>query len=304
MISDVKSFHNPTQPTVASSSNNILKSGISNINSVSNERLSPPVSVSTVCSNTDMSDAIGFKDSIETSPSPLSGNKIKLSNKEIATRVSQRVRIAYKEGWGSDNIKSIKYRSYFNDTAYEYRRQQAAIVRKALQELTSENVNKHQQKDLGELKIDAGNCIHLATTAVREANKLGANSEVWAFTLAGKENRHILPHCFALVGTPKEASLINFDHCQGIWVIDPWANIVCEAPEYLRQLNEKMERWEIKGKMIYNYETDKWESPIDDDWIKSINESPKKFHLTYSDEEVQYQITHAPPEMLKKLNIR
>lgn len=301
MIGNVKAFHNPIHAAVASSSNNIPKSGLSNISSVSNDNLFPPDTVSKVYSTTNLSEFIGCKDSIKTSPTPLILDKLKLNNKEIATRVSEKVRFEYKKGWGSDNIK---YRSYFNNTAHEHKRQQAAVVRKALQDLTRENIIQNQQKDPGELKIDAGNCIHLAITAVREAHKLGANSEVWAFTLSGKENRYNIPHCFALVGAPKEASLINFDHCQDIWVIDPWANIVCEAPEYLRQLNEKMERWEMKGKMIYNYETYKWESPTDDSWIKSINELPKKFHLTYSDEDVQYQITHVPSDILNELNLR
>lgn len=151
-------------------------------------------------------------------------------------------------------------------------------IRKTLSTIHAKNQQAFKDKavfaDRPHLKIDAAHCGELARATAKRTLAYGGNAEVWK--LKGQD------HAFAVIGCPPEQFTVDFKTWKGIWIIDPWAKIVCKAPEYVDKLKDKMERWTSKGKLIvtrfYHDGRINLRKPLDPEWIKAIA-SDEKFPL-------------------------
>ena len=204
----------------------------------------------------------------------------RLTHEEIAIKVAREVRQAYKAGLGSTN------KAYLPEMASPEMSETARIKSSKnkhlhylhnhyLGNIRSRNSQaiklKQSVTDSSPLKIDVGNCGELANAAAKKAIEYGGHAERWCFP---KDD-----HAFTIIGKPPESVTTDFKTWIDCWIVDPWANIVCKAPEYVSILKNKMALWAIKGKVIVNlfYDDDrfKWESPDNPKWIKSIESGEK-----------------------------
>lgn len=195
------------------------------------------------------------------------------SNQELARHISKEVRAAYKAGSGSSN-KNYETRNAFSSkkrAAIEARQKTTTDLRQASYTLRAIRANNRQAREVGRiygnpqtLKIDVANCGDLARAAAKRTIAHGGHAEVWEFQEQD--------HAFAVIGHPPENSTVNFKTWKDVWVVDPWANIVCKAPDYIQAINQKMHKWAKAGKVIIE---DGSLSPVQSDWIKSLKYGEK-----------------------------
>ncbi|MDD2053466.1 hypothetical protein NPS46_13000 [Pseudomonas putida] len=202
-----------------------------------------------------------------------------INNEKVATEVAQEVRKAYKEGLESSN------KAYFSEEASPEWRDIAQIKSGRNKGLRAKDTYlnniqalnilagklKKSITDSPPLKIDAGNCGELASAAAKKAIEHGAHVEKW----------HIpkYDHSFTVVGKPPERATTDFKVWTDCWIIDPWSNIVCKAPEYVDKLKKKMGQWASKGKFIVTgfYDDGRFNlrRPLNPEWIKAIASDEK-----------------------------
>ncbi len=224
-----------------------------------------------ICSNTGNNTEIR-----DTTPELLART---INNEEVATKVAKEIREAYKKGLGSSN------KAYFPEAASSESRNIAQIRSGRNKGLRAKDtylnniqaLNSLAEKfkisitDSSPLKIETGNCGELASAAAKKAIEHGAHVEKW----------HIpkYDHSFTVVGKPPERVTTDFETWTDCWIIDPWSNIVCKAPEYVGKLKDKMDRWTSKGKFIVTcfYDDGRFNlrKPLNPEWIKAIESGEK-----------------------------
>ena len=192
----------------------------------------------------------------------------KVSNKQLAMHISKEVRSAYKAGAGSSNkdYEALEDFGRRKMAAIDARQRSFADLFQTNQTLNALRAKNEQARKSGALfispttlKVDAANCGELARAAAKRTLAYGGHAEVWKFL---KQN-----HAFVVIGQPPEKSTVDFKTWKGVWIVDPWANIVCEAADYVQVINKKMKKWANAGKVILE---GKPLSPIQPDWIWSL----------------------------------
>lgn len=109
-------------------------------------------------------------------------------------------------------------------------------------------------------------------------------------------------HTLAAVGTipPECINLPLAAWPKHLYMCDPWANIVCPAPEYPAKFAEKMEKWKSDHKQI-RFDNDTWIDPTDDKWLSCVNEPPKVYtRQSYQNGQFADSALTAPPIVLPK----
>ena len=130
----------------------------------------------------------------------------------------------------------------------------------------------HDQMALGDVVAsEAGNC---------SAYSLLAQAFILA-TTAYDAGRVVLEdpgdHVFVIMSMPKELprspdkDMTKWS--KEIWVCDPWANIVCEAPKYYDAFKTKMDKWAKEGKRILYKGA--WEVPNKKEYLDSLEDAKK-----------------------------
>ncbi|MFK4064159.1 hypothetical protein, partial [Brucella anthropi] len=109
----------------------------------------------------------------------------------------------------------------------------------------------------------AGNCGQLSGCVVDIINKSNFAAHQYQVDRLGT-------HAFALIGNPPQGGgdTKGFSDYTDCWVSDPWADIVCPAPEYTDRFLERMQDWERKGRLIR--EGNDWKLPTDDNWMTRV----------------------------------
>ncbi|MBF6029602.1 hypothetical protein ICY20_17775 [Pseudomonas sp. P115] len=118
------------------------------------------------------------------------------------------------------------------------------------------------------LKVGAGNCDQMAGTAEKIIEKVGGTARVMG--MPGK-------HAFTLVGNvARNLTTVDFSEAawKDAWISDPWAEIYCPAPEYMRRFSEKMAQWKSIGKQIQTNDGT-WIEANDPDWLEGTLKSVK-----------------------------
>jgi len=119
------------------------------------------------------------------------------------------------------------------------------------------------------MKTGAGNCDQMAYSAARIIQKNGGSATVMAMD----------KHAFTVVGDVNP-NLKTTDFSEpawkDLWISDPWAEIECPAPEYIRRFGEKMQEWKAKGQQIRGNDG-VWIDADDPEWIRGTVGSVKSF---------------------------
>jgi len=211
---------------------------------------------------------------IEQTPRLLGGGPVhsllhsqaELENRALAQSVYVEVKEAYRAGHKSNN------KFYLRGSKAEDSRRRAAVANRAIGEIRAQfsaNIRSGVVvPPSDELVIPAGNCGELARIAAKRTIEKGGYAEVWKFD-------DDADHAFAVIGhSPKNTSR-SFSSWKDVWIVDPWANIVCPAPKYIDKLIKKMEKWERSGKIITG-ENGQPDSPTDEYWIASLKNGWKE----------------------------
>ncbi|EGY28291.1 hypothetical protein Rin_00017830 [Candidatus Regiella insecticola 5.15] len=116
----------------------------------------------------------------------------------------------------------------------------------------------------------AGNCGEMSGIAVQLINKSGGYARRYLVDNKGT-------HVFALVGIPPKTATdnVHFSDYNGCWIVDPWAGIVCEASQYTKCFETKMNQWSKQNKMIYSPCLKSWVSANNADWLKAVTKNNK-----------------------------
>jgi hypothetical protein len=99
-----------------------------------------------------------------------------------------------------------------------------------------------------------GNCLEMASLAAfHAANKKSLNDLVWVGHITKPGD-----HVFCLVGKAEQPSWKSVSEmvkaaADDWWVIDPWADICCQAKQYDSKFEEQMSIWSGQGKRILMY---------------------------------------------------
>jgi hypothetical protein len=82
-------------------------------------------------------------------------------------------------------------------------------------------------------------------------------------------------HAFAIVGAiPEDCAHRPLAAWPShIYICDPWANIVCPAPEFPSKFGAKMQKWQAGGKVIRNSKGE-WIPPTDPAWVACTEKIP------------------------------
>lgn len=124
------------------------------------------------------------------------------------------------------------------------------------------------------LKTGAGNCDQMAHVAHALLRFNGAAAQVWGMTPPA--------HAFVVVGIqpPTLGTTVDFKEpgWAGLWICDPWAEIVCPAADYMRQLNIKMHAWFLQDFSVFfkDQGTYRWGKANDPQWLALLNQSVKR----------------------------
>lgn len=185
-------------------------------------------------------------------------------NEGVAREVFTEVREAYQLGLKSGNKvyidvpKAIIYEG--RDVAANAAIKEARRIR-----LLGDPAAAAVEKSSDELRIEAANCGDLSQISAKLAMEAGVNAEQWSIEGAD--------HSFTVIGKPPPGPTVDFSNWEGIWIIDPWANIVCPAKRYVPKLLERMKKWQADGKHI----TDGLRTfeAAEPKWLKGLAENPK-----------------------------
>lgn len=108
------------------------------------------------------------------------------------------------------------------------------------------------------------NCLGLAVAAMDYVRSRYPDIQVSLLNLANH-------HAVSVLGIIEEKTgrLPLREWAAHLYVCDPWANIVCPAPEYPDKFVAKMEKWESVDKVIRN-SSEEWISPTDSKWLACV----------------------------------
>lgn len=188
---------------------------------------------------------------------------------EIASAIFKEVRQAYSNGLKSSNkMYSIGINKDNNINGKNKNDVQRVIAAAGVVEtIQDQNDNRglNPVRPVGgnKLVIEAANCTELASAAAKLATDKGMHAEVWAFSEAD--------HAFAVIGKPPSDTSIDFAGWKDVWIVDPWMNIACKAPEYTKKATEKMYKWHADGKVIMRSNDGGEQLAIDKEWLRGIN---------------------------------
>ncbi len=116
---------------------------------------------------------------------------------------------------------------------------------------------------------EVGNCCEMAEIAYILCHKHGLNPEISVFESDGKFNHTV---CRIMVDDRK-------------YILDPWANILCDEKNYLNTLKTKLEKWYTSGKFVFigdDFLIDYFGKIILPDNVKLLPEDALKFKLVFS----------------------
>ena len=131
--------------------------------------------------------------------------------------------------------------------------------------------NSRLLRTLGELRATkAGNCSAYSLLALGYIHACYPRIGATIFSLGGDGD-----HVFVAVNIDRND---NFgDDMEKwpdyVWICDPWANLVCPAPQYYGAFSDKMGKWNDSGKRILY--AGGWTSPTDAKYLACLK-SPKK----------------------------
>ena len=120
------------------------------------------------------------------------------------------------------------------------------------------------------LKTGAGNCDQMAYASAKIIEENGGKARVM-----GMPDKH----SFTVVGeTFPSTKTVDFSEPEykNLWISDPWAEISCPAPEYIKRFKDKMLEWKARGKMIRG-NNGVWIHPDDSAWLNGTLNSVKTF---------------------------
>jgi hypothetical protein len=94
-----------------------------------------------------------------------------------------------------------------------------------------------------------GNCFEMALLACHYASQAGI-ARAWVGSIGGLGD-----HAFCLLGAatapdwscPLKMGMAND---RTLWVVDPWANVCCTAPDYYSAFRKKMDKWSTEKKAV------------------------------------------------------
>jgi hypothetical protein len=184
-------------------------------------------------------------------------------NSTLAIKIYHEVKKAYRAGHKSTNKLYVRGDKDKIDASWQ-RASQASLALRAIRDQHLDNVLNGKAAAPGEeLCIPAANCGDLATIVAKRTIEEGGYAELWRFEDAD--------HSFAVIGHPSRGTATSFRDWQDVWIVDPWANIVCPATQYIDRFVKKMERWEEAGKAIH----DGTVSPVDPAWKQAVLDGTK-----------------------------
>ncbi|MNF94071.1 hypothetical protein D3C84_767700 [compost metagenome] len=123
------------------------------------------------------------------------------------------------------------------------------------------------------MKTGAGNCDQMAAAAAIIVCMSGGGADLWSMP----------GHVFTVVGGPAKgtvSSTIDFSESafRDAWVVDPWADIICQAKDYKDELANRMRFWSSEGRKVItthgkppNLVTE-WLAPTDKIWTDRLEE--------------------------------
>ncbi|ASX26147.1 hypothetical protein [Candidatus Williamhamiltonella defendens] len=187
------------------------------------------------------------------------------SNEFLAKNAFELVRKRFKNA-----VKSVNKIKFLDPKSLE--RQNKAC--NALDDIRGPNIQGHMVNYSESWEKGVGNCGEMSEIAAQFINK----SEGYA-TQYKVDNKRT--HVFTLVGIPPRTAEdhIHFSDYDNCWVVDPWAGIVCEASQYTKRFEEKMNQWSEnkKHKMIITVEWTKsnqpyakWTKPNNSNWLDTV----------------------------------
>lgn len=183
-------------------------------------------------------------------------------NRTLANDVYAEVKKAYRAGLKSDN--KIYVRGDKRDASL-VRASDASLALAALRDRQLDNHMKGKvATPSAEPLIPAANCGDLARMVANRTTQRGGYAEVWVFDDAN--------HAFAVIGHPPAGTTTSFSNWKDVWIVDPWANIVCPATQYVSTFVEKMKKWERAGKVIDSGTI--W--PLDPVWMNAAIDGAKR----------------------------
>lgn len=102
------------------------------------------------------------------------------------------------------------------------------------------------------------NCYDLALAGIGVLDSANFKEQVRMLILEDFDHAMILIGHIPPKGLPK-----NMEEWPSHLVIcDPWGNIACSAQEYIPRVMEKMQKWERRGKKVYDHDKSFFRSPI------------------------------------------
>lgn len=195
-------------------------------------------------------------------------------NRTLARDAMRAVRSAYRAGDKSSNKLPTQGRDI---EARQQRGIRASYRIGHLRKLTSANIHHFRVPQRG-TRIDAGNCGELAVAVARRVQARGGAVSIWSIHDVQAKGAAAYPHAFCVVGEPPSASSRDFAGWDGVWIVDGWANVVCEAPEFTAQLTAKLLKWAGQGKLLRNDDTKAWEPADEPGFLALVRDAPKVRH--------------------------
>jgi hypothetical protein len=120
----------------------------------------------------------------------------------------------------------------------------------------------------------AGNCGEMAILAAGYACEFDPVARVYKCSLGEFKPGYEHDHCFCLAQPSfadlrkadksvtgvmlatfpgKVKDLVGLDRKLNFWIIDPWLNVACEAPDYVQAVKAKLAKWDLANKRIQFY---------------------------------------------------
>lgn len=232
-------------------------------------------------------------------PMPLSARTIATQteptgcdNQARALRAMRAVRAAYRAGDKSSNKRPSQTSDV--DGARRQRSIRAGYKLGHLRNLTAANFAHFRIPQTG-LRIAAANCGELAAAAARQVRADGGMAEIWALHDPQAKGVGTHPHAFTVVGTPPSADSVDFTGWDAVWIVDPWANVVCPAPAFPAQLAAKLHKWAEQGKRLRDDATGRWD-PADETGFLSLVRGGRKVSCgeDFTLRRVTYDVLYTP----------
>lgn len=205
-----------------------------------------------------------------------------MGSKINADKINDYVRTFYGKGNKSDNKSYVGVPEVEIDPEKVERRsknqilsnQQRVEFHEYLGKLRNIGKSPSTPAQVGEIivnqKIRSGNCAEMSRVACYVAAR--SKVAIWFVTIEDPGDHQF---CLFVDAKPTYTSIEAMDgRSDTEWIIDPWANIVCQPCDYKDRFTDKMKKWQTRGKNIavLNESKDKlnWTPPLDPDYLSAI----------------------------------